>query len=587
MIYNKVPSVSKNIIGTDNSNKNDNTVILPTIFSSLQRTGPLLIDKEYTDTNNDDTSNTTTTTTMTIEENDCSKYNMNNDSFFLVQHTMELSFVNDLTWMIFVSQPVYMQCNDENGQFLLQIISKKEDDENDNNEEKSDDDDSIIVRVALVSVPPIYLEEEEDMVDNVNDDEGTTANIMENLDKKEEWEHEYKHILHKHSWYYPGRTSRVRYNVDISTNNDDIDDDDNNEKHKSNKNNNKYFQEQKNATLIFDWDATSFKHVDNQQDDKNNIENDENDDGDKMSTLITFALPHHQEHVNLIKRQTLREHDNNDQRQRQHYFCTTSMAGPICLARGEIWIMDDSIENNDDSNDKNDESENQHMQQQRHQQQERFLLPTNDISFRAPRPPRVQDLFDLTNALFGKQEEGELISFSIPGNYQNAAGDTYFSGKLLAKLSRMLLLADEIHDLCFHTIQQSTSSSTSSSVHDDNDDDGDYTSVCQQIIPNVFSKTEYDMYFDKKLNELKTSVQIWWSNNNNMNTNNNNNDGDGNGNGGTSFIYDESWGGLISCGCIFDESTSRCTNVYPDCPGVTDPLLNFGNGKFSFHSSVL
>ena len=40
------------------------------------------------------------------------------------------------------------------------------------------------------------------------------------------------------------------------------------------------------------------------------------------------------------------------------------------------------------------------------------------------------------------------IGFELPDFFQRGAGDTYFSGKYLAKLARILLISEEVHDLC-------------------------------------------------------------------------------------------------------------------------------------------
>jgi hypothetical protein len=37
----------------------------------------------------------------------------------------------------------------------------------------------------------------------------------------------------------------------------------------------------------------------------------------------------------------------------------------------------------------------------------------------------------------------EDLSFALPDNYMRGAGDTYFSGKMLARLGRVLLIAEE------------------------------------------------------------------------------------------------------------------------------------------------
>jgi endoglucanase Acf2 len=38
----------------------------------------------------------------------------------------------------------------------------------------------------------------------------------------------------------------------------------------------------------------------------------------------------------------------------------------------------------------------------------------------------------------------EDIKYALPDNYMRGAGDTYFSGKMLARLARILLIADEV-----------------------------------------------------------------------------------------------------------------------------------------------
>jgi len=40
---------------------------------------------------------------------------------------------------------------------------------------------------------------------------------------------------------------------------------------------------------------------------------------------------------------------------------------------------------------------------------------------------------------------------------------------------------------------------------------------------------------------------------------------------------------VVSCGCNFEKS--KCRNKFPDCPGFSDPGLNFGNGKCLFRSA--
>jgi Glycosyl hydrolase family 81 C-terminal domain len=58
------------------------------------------------------------------------------------------------------------------------------------------------------------------------------------------------------------------------------------------------------------------------------------------------------------------------------------------------------------------------------------------------------------------------------------------------------------------------------------------------------------------------------------------------------FVYDTTWGGTVSCGCLYNNGV--CTNTNNptsnstsstdlDCPAFTDPGLNFGNGVYNDH----
>lgn len=51
------------------------------------------------------------------------------------------------------------------------------------------------------------------------------------------------------------------------------------------------------------------------------------------------------------------------------------------------------------------------------------------------------------------------------------------------------------------------------------------------------------------------------------------------------LLYDDSWGGVVSCGCYFDPSGARCMNRVSgaDCPCLYDLGQNFGHGFFQDH----
>lgn len=115
------------------------------------------------------------------------------------------------------------------------------------------------------------------------------------------------------------------------------------------------------------------------------------------------------------------------------------------------------------------------------------------------------------------------LGWRIPENYMKGAGDTYFSGKMLAKLARVLLIADELG----------------------------------------FAKSKV---FTQALAHLTSGVEVWF-----------------NGSAQSPLLYDHSWKGLVMCGCDYDGSTASCRNVFPNCPALTDMGQNFGAGFYNDH----
>lgn len=206
------------------------------------------------------------------------------------------------------------------------------------------------------------------------------------------------------------------------------------------------------------------------------------------SEMITFALPHHYETLDVMP-----TFDGQ-------IYCVASMIGPACLTRGSKWELAEEMP---------------------------------DISMRAPRPPAPWAMAALAESL------KEDIRFRLPSYYKRGAGDTYFSGKRLAKLARVLAIAEETMELC---------ASSDALYHD----------VCGTLsLPS--SK---DM--DSAVAELRSSVEVWL-----------------NGSATTPFVYDSAWGGIVSCGCHFDEGKQDCRNRFPSCPCFEDPGLDFGNGKLA------
>ena len=145
-----------------------------------------------------------------------------------------------------------------------------------------------------------------------------------------------------------------------------------------------------------------------------------------------------------------------------------------------------------------------------------MLEQLRPVSFDASQAVREDMMDALTEAV------STDIDFDVPEEYKRGAGDTYFSGKMLAKLARIILVADNIGF------------------------DSDKVAAASA--------------------RLRERIDVWF-----------------NGTAETPFVYDLSWGGLVTCGCDFEDETHSCRNTYPDCPALTDAGLDFGHGFYNDH----
>lgn len=346
---------------------------------------------------------------------------------FMVERDVEVFFKrSDFTWLIFVSEPVQMQCVlDENEMMRLQIVDWKED---------SNVERELVVRVALSKkctsgVNPIYCHQEK---------LHPTALML--------GQGHYDVQLRTHANYFPGPNSTFNF----------------------------YFENETAAVMVFDWDMQDMSKIALHPLPTN---------GSELS-MIGFALPHH---FDSIVQQPPADHD---------IYCVATLTGPACLYEGPVWEVREQIP---------------------------------DIGLRAPRPPAPWAMASIATSL--KHD----INYTLPSFYRRGAGDTYFSGKMLAKLGRILLVAEEMNELC------------------SNSKDSAYKTACQGIV--LPSKEE----MSKAVASLRSGVEIWI-----------------NGTAEIPFVYDSSWGGVVSCGCDFDGDKEICKNKYPKCTGFQDPGLNFG-----------
>jgi endoglucanase Acf2 len=140
-----------------------------------------------------------------------------------------------------------------------------------------------------------------------------------------------------------------------------------------------------------------------------------------------------------------------------------------------------------------------------------------DVGLRAPRPVSEKLRSELLQALRGPAYGGEGslwngslpdCDFDLPLNYQLGVGDTYFVGKMLARLARLVQIADELGET-------------------------------------------HEPYFEAMLRRLAERLEVWLK-----------------ADAAAPFVYDTSWGGLVSCGCNYDDCYGKCS---PRCSNPVEP----------------
>ena len=238
--------------------------------------------------------------------------------------------------------------------------------------------------------------------------------------------------------------------------------------------------------LQFDWDAR-------------NVRDGSRANSTKDNGLLMYSLPHHRE---MLKPEAS---SLNSVKFDGEMHCSPSLNGNACIVDGSRWVLKEDLD--------------------------------GQPSFFAPRPPMASAIPNLARAI------NQDIEFQVPGYFARGAGDTYFSGKMLAKLARILLISKEVTDIC----------SNASGTGDD------YDVQCQKVALPTAEQ------FSTALAHLRSSTEIWI-----------------NGTAETPFVFDHKWGGLVSCGCLFNGDTMACDNVFPDCPAFSDPGLDFGHAFCKF-----
>ncbi|KAL3910500.1 MAG: hypothetical protein SGILL_007666 [Bacillariaceae sp.] len=366
----------------------------------------------------------------------------------LVEKDIEFYFhASDFAWMVFFSQPAWIACTvDDQQRTMIQVVEIQRTEE---------DDDVSCEQEAPFVLRSVLLDQCMTNANQITCRKGLVSRVIDEPRKGE-----YTELLRRHSTQYPGRNTKVSYDISDPAGNV--------------------------ATLHFDWDPQTM----GQQCASDSASAYKG----KKSSMVMFALPHHMDGFSP-------EYLPDGKR-----YCKSSLTGPACMVLGDGWSLDQT-------------------------------LPT--IDFRASRPIKPHFIPRLAAAL------SRDIKYKLPEYQMRGAGDTYFSGKLLVKLARILTIAEEVNELCAvegfldHHI-------------------GGYQEFCYNA--TLPSKAQ----FDKALNQLREGVEVWI-----------------NGTAETPFVYDKTWGGVISCGCYMEDE--KCVNKYPNCPGFSDQGLNFGNGFYNDH----
>ncbi len=119
------------------------------------------------------------------------------------------------------------------------------------------------------------------------------------------------------------------------------------------------------------------------------------------------------------------------------------------------------------------------------------------------------------------------LAWELPINYKTGTGDPYNAGKLLSRMANIALVADAVG------------------------------------APKEQSQ--------KFLRRMASALEYWL-----------------NGTSGNMLVYDESWGGVVTCGCQYTYPPPACANTPPQqCPALGgDPVsdgFDFGNGAYNDH----
>lgn len=163
------------------------------------------------------------------------------------------------------------------------------------------------------------------------------------------------------------------------------------------------------------------------------------------------------------------------------------------------------------------------------------LMP--DVGFKAFQPidPAMKkEMLETLKGPLSAKWDGGLPDreFELPLKYELGMGDTYFGGKLVGRLAQLITIADELGE-------------------------------------------SNEPYFKDMVERLAFRVQAWLKRDSMA-----------------PFIYDDKWGGMLSCGCDYEDCAGMCEPRCKDdrdfadpttCPAMKNFMLNFGNTLYNDH----
>lgn len=279
----------------------------------------------------------------------------------------------------------------------------------------------------------------------------------------------------------------------------------------------------RNASHVtFDWDVASSGSADDgfmTSTTTSNLTNPDNGGNTSEIELLMYALPFQQEMLEGI--------DGVSTNKVLKDFCKPTFHGSTCLVKGSKWSMVEMLE--------------------------------PQISFYGARPPEASAIPTLAEALSSDIEN------RLSNNLKRGAADTYFSGKILARQARILIIATELLQLA-----SDNDGHACKTLYDEALLDIERCALSVEAAQKAELPTKEDI--EAALDDLREGVEIWIS-----------------GLGEAPYVYDATWGGLVNCGCNYTLPHGAkgdhgvCNNEFPNCPALVDVNEDFGNGYYNDH----